>query len=177
MSIFRVVLFVVPFVLAGCSAHKTIHSGVYSFEGVATPTRLVVRGWGKAYWVDLALMTPEETTCKEHSTAQCEWLEDSLDGATVLISRQYDRYGLSMHSVWVLNDEGRSDELSISLQAVAQGYLEGDKIDYYNLPKPLGENLVAARAYRESKKNLLEKRGDLKPWMVRKINNLGAKDE
>lgn len=158
--------------LSGCSTHEISSSGIFKFDQVITPSRIAVKDGGNRYWVDLAMFIPVAEKCEGHEKSLCSWLDEKMKDQHLLVSRQYDRYGVSMHSVWVMAGNEVTNEISVNLQAVVEGELSGDQIDYYNLPEHLGRGLIAAKANRASKVNVLEKRGGLKPWMVEKIDRV-----
>ena len=167
--------------VASCSTQSTqSSSGIYRYDQAVTHSRISLKSGKSYYWADLAMVMPSNERCdsyKGESNERCKFLNETMSGKDVLLSRRYDRYDLPMYSVWVLDSNGEPDGLSVSLQMIVNGTLPDEELDRYFLPKDLSEGLEKAQAYRKSKTKVLESRGGLKPWMIEKLEQKGMHDE
>jgi len=164
--------------IVSCSANKTSFiptSGMEKFEVIeaVTSTRLLVSQGFKRYSVDLAYFKPDQSLCELNANKACKQLEGFV-GEDIWLERNYDRYGLKMHTAW-LDDPKSGIEKTYSLNLIL--ILDGDLrvlefIDNRNLPTQIADMISMAQDVNVNKHVHKHDERQLKPWQLRKLNGV-----
>lgn len=135
--------------LAGCANRNIYYSKpspqaeLFNVASIVTPTRVVVETSNfKAYVVDLAYFYPSTLECQNLPEA-CAELRDKVLDKKVWIEREYDRFGLPMHTLWVA-DLPYKPLQPINIQLIVDGGY-ARLTDFRNLPN--GKSELVSRSY------------------------------
>jgi hypothetical protein len=128
---------------------------------VVTPTRVIAKHNWRTFTVDLAYFYPSTVMCSD-SPEYCKTLSEATLNKHFWVAREYDRFGLQMHSLWPA-EQGPKARTSLNIDLlVFGGYAR--LADHIELPNGKSELVSRAKDLgfnNDRQKGRLEK---LKPW-------------
>ena len=171
----KVILIAVSILQMACTAKQVTFVPTPKMERfeivkVVTPSRILVNRNFTRYAVDLAYFRPNQNLCSEVHDKTCDLLSIYL-GEDVWIERNYDRYGLEMHTAW-LDDPQSDDEKAypLNLIMIIKGDLEIlENVDNHNLPDNLAYMISMAQDANLNRHMLENSKQKMKPWQLNKF--------
>lgn len=169
--------------LNGCSSaslneksRPNVFAENYKIVSVETPTRVVGRKGLRRQVIDMAYFVPNTTSCDE-APESCIALEAEVLSKDVWVQREYDRYGVPMHTLWRADDSlDTSTTQSINIELI-MGLYPDAVVDNRKLPNGKSKLVSLANEIGRERARISGIRETLPEWQKDNIEDADRIDE
>lgn len=124
----------------------------YLITSIETPTRVIGKSNYRKHIIDLAYFLPSLKKCTEERE-KCDALSKMVLGKKVWVQKEYERYGLPLHTLW--QNSSLEAVNSVNLELILNGYPDA-QTDNRKLPN--GKSKIVSRANEIGIERLRQKR-------------------
>ncbi len=177
-NVTRGFLILITAAIAGCSSVGDFKnsrpyavSELYKVREVLTPTRIRVEREWRSYVLDLAYFVPETQSCQ---VLDCGALEQLVQGQSIWAVREYDRWGLQMHSIWIARKGVDKPDLKpLNIKLIQDGDYTAN-VDYRRLPNGMTKLVARSNEVGINNQQIKAATNRLQPWQKNLVEKLGG---